>query len=35
MPADIDAAQCKAKYDNGILTLPKQQGGSAQRLAIE
>ncbi len=20
LPADIDAAQCKAKYDNGILT---------------
>ena len=37
LPADIDAAQCKAKYDNGVLTLtlPKKQGGSAQRLAIE
>ena len=37
IPNDIDAAQCKAKYDNGVLTLtlPKKQGGNAQRLAIE
>ena len=37
LPVDVDAAQCKAKYDNGVLTLvlPKKQGGSAQRLAIE
>ena len=37
LPNDIDAAQCKAKYDNGVLTLilPKKQGGNAQRLAIE
>ena len=37
LPTDIDAAQCKAKYDNGVLTLtlPKKQGGNAQRLAIE
>ena len=37
LPSDIDAGQCKAKYDNGVLTLtlPKKQGGNAQRLAIE
>lgn len=37
LPGDVDAAQCKAKYDNGVLTLtlPKKQGGNAQRLAIE
>ena len=37
LPADVDAAQAKAKYDNGVLTLtlPKQQGGNAQRLSIE
>ena len=35
--ADIDAAQCKAKYDNGVLTLtlPKKQASNAQRLHIE
>ena len=37
LPADIDAARAKAKYDNGVLTLtlPKKQGGNAQRVAIE
>ncbi len=37
LPGDVDPAQCKAKYDNGVLTLtlPKKQGGNAQRLAIE
>jgi HSP20 family protein len=37
LPADIDAAQAKAKYDNGVLTLtlPKKQGGNAQRLTID
>ena len=37
LPSDIDAEQCKARYDNGVLTLtlPKKQGGNAQRLAIE
>ncbi len=37
LPADIDAARAKAKYDNGVLTLtlPKKQGGNAQRLAID
>jgi HSP20 family protein len=37
LPVDVDAAQAKAKYDNGVLTLtlPKKQGGSAQRLNIE
>ena len=37
LPTDIDAAQAKAKYDHGVLTLtlPKKLGGTAQRLAIE
>ena len=37
LPSDIDAGQCKARYDHGVLTLtlPKKQGGNAQRLAIE
>ena len=37
LPVDVDAAQAKAKYDNGVLTLtlPKKQGGSVQRLSIE
>ncbi|SDZ90951.1 MULTISPECIES: Hsp20/alpha crystallin family protein [Acidovorax] len=37
LPVDVDATQAKAKYDNGVLTLtlPKKQGGSAQRLNIE
>ncbi len=37
LPADIDASQCKAKYEHGVLTLnlPKKQGGGGQRLAIE
>ena len=37
LPSDIDAGQCKARYDNGVLTLtlPKKQGCNAQRLAIE
>ena len=37
LPADIDAAQAKAKYDNGVLTLtlPKKQASNAQRLHIE
>lgn len=37
LPVEIDAAQAKAKYENGILTLtlPKKIGGSGQRLAIE
>ena len=37
LPQDIDQAQAKAKYDNGVLTLtlPKKSGGGAQRLAIE
>ena len=36
LPVDVDAAQAKAKYDNGVLTLtlPKKQGGNAQRLSI-
>jgi HSP20 family protein len=37
LPTELDASQAKAKYDDGVLTLvlPKKQGGSAQRLAIE
>lgn len=37
LPADIDTSCAKAKYDHGVLTLtlPKKQGGSAQRLTIE
>ena len=37
LPADIDAAQAKAKHDNGILTLtlPKKLNNSSQRLNIE
>lgn len=37
LPVDIDAAQAKAKYDNGILTLtlPKKLNNSSQRLNIE
>ena len=37
LPVDVDASQAKAKYDNGVLTLtlPKKQGGNAQRLSIE
>lgn len=37
LPADIDAAQAKARYDNGILTLtlPKKLNNSSQRLNIE
>ncbi|ADU99114.1 Hsp20/alpha crystallin family protein [Alicycliphilus denitrificans] len=37
LPVDVDAAQAKARYDNGVLTLtlPKKQGNKTQRLAIE
>ena len=37
LPADIDAGQAKAKYDNGVLTLnlPKKLSNAAQRLNIE
>ncbi|MFO1262053.1 MAG: Hsp20/alpha crystallin family protein [Rhodoferax sp.] len=37
LPAEIDQAQAKAKYDNGVLTLtlPKRTGGNAHRLAID
>ena len=37
LPADIDAAQAKARYDNGVLTLtlPKKLNNAAQRLNIE
>ncbi len=37
LPQDIDDANAKAKYDNGVLTLtlPKKQAGGAQRIAIE
>ena len=37
LPADIDAGQAKARYDNGVLTLtlPKKLNNAAQRLNIE
>ena len=37
LPADVNAAQAKAKYDNGVLTLtlPKKVNKAAQRLNIE
>lgn len=37
LPQDIDAAEAKAKYDNGVLTLtlPKKQAHSSQRLRVE
>jgi HSP20 family protein len=37
LPADIDAAQAKAKFDNGVLTLslPKKVQNPSQRLHIE
>ncbi|WP_367065632.1 Hsp20/alpha crystallin family protein [Oryzisolibacter sp. LB2S] len=37
LPVEVDAAQAKARYDNGVLvlSLPKKQGNKTQRLAIE
>lgn len=37
LPQDIDQANAKAKYDNGVLTLtlPKKSASVTQRLAIE
>ena len=37
LPMDIDQAQAKAKYDNGVLTLtlPKKLSGGSQRLVID
>ena len=38
MPMDIDAAQAKAKYDNGVLTLTlpkKRAAGGVQRLVMD
>lgn len=37
LPQEIDAAQAKAKCDNGVLTLtlPKKQNGGSQRIKIE
>ena len=37
LPADIDNAAAKAKYDNGVLTLtlPKKLAMAGQRLTIE
>lgn len=37
LPQEIDAAQAKARYDNGVLTLtlPKKQGAQTRRLTIE
>ncbi|GAB4090335.1 Hsp20/alpha crystallin family protein [Hydrogenophaga soli] len=37
LPQDLDPAQAKAKFDNGVLTLtlPKKQASGGQKLAIE
>jgi HSP20 family protein len=37
LPQDVDQAQAKARYDNGVLTLtlPKKQGSGSQKLRIE
>lgn len=37
LPQEVDQAQAKAKYDNGVLTLtlPKKTPGGVQRLAID
>lgn len=37
LPQDIDEAQAKARYDNGVLrlTLPKKAAPAGQRLTIE
>lgn len=37
LPQEIDAAQARARYDNGVLTLtlPKKQGAQSRRLTIE
>lgn len=37
LPQEIDAAQARARYDSGVLTLtlPKKSGSGAQRLVIE
>ena len=37
LPQEIDAAQARARYDSGVLTLtlPKKSSGGAQRLVIE
>ena len=37
LPMEIDQAQARARYDNGVLTLtlPKKLVGGSQRLAIE
>lgn len=37
LPMEVDAANAKARYDNGVLmlTLPKKLEGKVQRLAVE
>lgn len=37
LPAEVDAAQARAKYENGVLVLnlPRKQTSNAQRLQIE
>ncbi len=37
LPQDVDPAQAKARYDNGVLmlTLPKKQGQAGQKLRID
>lgn len=37
LPMEIDSAQARARYENGVLTLtlPKKQGGQTRRLTVE
>lgn len=37
LPQEVDAAQAKARYDSGVLTLtlPKKGNGGAQRIRVE
>lgn len=37
LPQDVDSSACKAKYENGVLTLslPKRQQASAKRVTID
>jgi HSP20 family protein len=37
LPSEVDAASCKAKYENGVLTLtlPKRAAAATKRVAID
>jgi len=37
LPSEVDAAACKAKYENGLVTvtLPKRGGTTAKRVAVD